>query len=83
MTVIPDKMPSEATQEEAQKKAESFIPISGQYLAPECPVHKMPINLISVNFGPGCIYLTVECPLGRHFFNLNYDLESIDGLIKK
>jgi len=78
---IPGIRPSEAAQQEAQKKATDYV--SGKGFLPSCPIHQTPLRFVSICFGEGCAYITVECRAHRHFFNLNYDLESIDGLIKK
>jgi len=83
MTVIPGKTPAEAAEKEAQKKADYVIPIYNEDLAPHCPIHLCPVKAVSFSLGLGCLYATVKCPAGPHLFNLNYDLESIDGLINK
>jgi len=80
--IIPGKTPSEAAQEEPQKGI-SDMSIYGITFLPQCPIHHSSVLVHAISFGPGSAFITVECLEGKHHFNVNYDLESIDGLIKK
>jgi len=66
-----------------QQKGICALSIYGATFLPECPIDHSSVLVTAISFGRGCVYIAVECLAEKHHFNLNYDLESIDGLIKK